>query len=84
MSVSVLDRLEGEGRHMTKVTEAAALLGSLGGKKGGKARAEALTESQRKKIAQKGGKARAKSMTPEERSEASRKAARARWDQRKS
>ena len=64
---------------MTKVTEAAALLGRLGGKKGGKARAAALTEAQRQKIARKGGRARAKNMTAEERSAAATKAARARW-----
>ena len=63
---------------MTKVSDAAALLGRLGGKKGGKARAEALTDDQRQKIARKGGKARAKKMTAEERSAAARKAARAR------
>jgi hypothetical protein len=65
---------------MTKVTDAAALLGRLGGKKGGKARAAALTDAQRQKIARKGGRARAKSMTAEQRSEAARQAARARWD----
>jgi len=64
---------------MTKVSDAAALLGRLGGKKGGKARAAALTEKQRQKIARKGGRARAKNMTAEERSETARKAARARW-----
>jgi hypothetical protein len=64
---------------MTKVSDAAALLGRLGGRKGGKARAAALTEAQRKKIARKGGKTRAKNMTAAERSDAASKAARARW-----
>lgn len=38
--------------------EAARLLGSLGGKKGGKARAEKLSPERRKEIAQKAAKAR--------------------------
>jgi hypothetical protein len=38
---------------------AAVALGRLGGLKGGKARAEALTSEQRKAIAQKGGEAKA-------------------------
>src|SRR5260370_12864792 len=79
-NVSERTELEVDRRPLTKVTDAAALLGSLGGKKGGRARAEALTERQRKKIARKGGKARAKNMTPEERSESAPKAARARWE----
>ena len=40
---------------------AAVALGKLGGKKGGKARAEALTIEQRKAIAKKAAKARWKS-----------------------
>lgn len=38
--------------------EVAKFLGSLGGKKGGKARAAALAPAARKKIAQQGAKAR--------------------------
>lgn len=49
------------------------------GKKGGPARAKALSKRRRKQIAQSGGKARAAKMTPEERSAAARKAIRARW-----
>lgn len=64
---------------MTKVSDAAALLGRLGGKKGGKARAAALTKAQGQKIVHKGGKTRAKNMTAVDRSEAASKAARARW-----
>jgi len=43
---------------MTKKSEAAKLLGRLGGLKGGKARALTLTPEQRKAIAQKGAQAR--------------------------
>ncbi len=39
-------------------SEAARLLGKLGGSKGGKARAEKLTPEQRKEIARKAAKAR--------------------------
>ena len=57
--------------------------GLAGGKKGGKARAAALTSSQRTASAQKagkiGGKARLVTMTPEQRKEIARKAALARW-----
>jgi len=47
---------------MTKksVSRAAKVLGSRGGKKGGPARAEALTKTERVTIATKGGKARAR------------------------
>jgi hypothetical protein len=61
----------------------AVALGRLGGAKGGKARAAALTSQARKEIAKKagevGGKARAKRMTKAQRSESARKAALARW-----
>lgn len=44
-----------------KLTQAAKTLGSAGGKKGGPARAEALTPNQRKAIARKGAIAKNKS-----------------------
>jgi len=44
---------------------AAVALGHLGGKKGGKARAEKLTPEQRKEIAQKAANARWKSNPPQ-------------------
>ena len=47
--------------------------------KGGKARAESLTPSERKKIARAGGKALQASRTPEQRRATALKAARARW-----
>ena len=46
---------------------------------GGRARAEALTPSQRKRIARKAGRASQAAKTPEQRSASARKAARARW-----
>ena len=61
----------------------AVALGKLGGLKGGKARAKALTAEQRTDIATKagvvGGTARAKKMTQAQRSDSARKAALARW-----
>jgi hypothetical protein len=61
----------------------AVALGRLGGAKGGKARAEALTPEKRTEIATKAGKAggtaRAKNLTKEQRSESARKASAARW-----
>lgn len=44
----------------SKLTQAAKTLGSAGGKKGGPARAEALTPNQRKSIARKGAIAKNK------------------------
>lgn len=43
------------------IHHAAQVLGSVGGKKGGPARAKKLTSTQRKAIASKGGKARGRS-----------------------
>lgn len=58
-----------------KKHEAAAMLGRLGGK----ARAKALTASQRSAIAKKAGKARLKKLTKAERRRIALKAIRARW-----
>jgi hypothetical protein len=49
------------------------------GRKGGAARARALTARQRKRIASAGGKAAAAARTPEQRSQAARRAVQARW-----
>jgi hypothetical protein len=46
---------------MASIKQAAKALGHMGGKKGGPARAEALTAEERSAIASKGGKAKAKS-----------------------
>jgi hypothetical protein len=72
---------------MAKKNPHAVALGRLGGLKGGKARAEALTEAQLSAIGRKGGmkggkkggKARAKVLTAAQRQEIARKAAAARW-----
>jgi len=64
---------------VTRISDAAALLGRRGGKIGGPARAAALKPEERAKIASSGGRARQDSMTAGERSEAARKAAKARW-----
>jgi hypothetical protein len=53
------------------------------GRKGGAARAEALTPSRRKQIAASGGRAAATKRTPEERRAAALKAIRARWAKHK-
>jgi hypothetical protein len=58
---------------------AAVALGRLGGKKGGKARAAALTAEERIESASRAAKARMDSLTPEERKKLGRKAAAARW-----
>jgi hypothetical protein len=77
-------------KEKTKNPHAVALgrLGGLaGGKKGGTARAAALTPEQRKRSARKAGKAggaaRMTTMTAQQRSEIARLAARARWAKRK-
>jgi hypothetical protein len=61
----------------------AVALGRLGGKKGGKARAENLTAEELSVIGRTagliGGKARAAALTPKRRSEIAKKAAAARW-----
>lgn len=44
-------------KQLSSLTEAARTLGARGGKKGGPARARALTQAQRTEIARKGGKA---------------------------
>lgn len=49
-----------QGHPIPKIHEHAEKLGVQGGKVGGKARAEALTASQRSSIAAKGGNAKAK------------------------
>jgi hypothetical protein len=53
------------------------------GQKGGRARAEALSPQQRRKIAQEGGKALQARRSPEERRAAALKAIRARWSKAK-
>lgn len=58
---------------------AAVALGRLGGKKGGKARAEALSAAERSAIASKAGKARLRTMTAKRRREIAQKAIEARW-----
>ena len=60
---SIVDIATGENEDTQQLNEdgknaAAVALGRLGGKKGGKARAEALTAKRRKEIAQKAAKAR--------------------------
>ncbi len=61
----------------------AVALGKLGGAKGGKARAAALSSQELSEIGRKGGKAggnaRAQKLSPKRRSEIARSAARARW-----
>jgi hypothetical protein len=49
------------------------------GRRGGKARAAALTADERSKAASKAGKARIDTLTPEQRSKIARKAAKSRW-----
>jgi len=65
----------------------AVALGKLGGAKGGKARAERLSEEQLSEIGrmggQVGGKHRAESLTAKRRSEIAKKAAAARWGKKK-
>jgi len=62
---------------------AAVELGRLGGKKGGKARAAALSSEERSAIASKAGKARMQTITAKRRREIARKAAEARWAKKK-
>lgn len=62
-----------------KKNPAAVALGRLGGQKGGKARAEALTPEERSEIASKAGRARLKHLSAKRRQEIARKAASARW-----
>ncbi len=61
----------------------AVALGRLGGRKGGIARAEALTDAELSAIGRKGGKkgglARAAALTPAKRKAIAQKAAKARW-----
>jgi hypothetical protein len=70
-----------------KKNPAAVALGRLGGLKGGKARAEALTPKQLSAIGRKagkiGGKARAAALSPSKRKEIARKASAARWAKKK-
>jgi general stress protein YciG len=47
----------------SNVSQAAKVLGSEGGRKGGPARAEVLTAAQRREIARKGGQASARKKT---------------------
>lgn len=53
------------------------------GRKGGTARAKALTAKERKSISSSGGKAAAAKRTAAQRSEIARQAARARWGKKK-
>jgi hypothetical protein len=57
----------------------AVALGRLGGAKGGKARARALTPKRRQQIAHKAAAARSRNLSPKERGELARRAALARW-----
>ena len=72
---------------MAKKNPHAVALGRLGGLKGGKARAEALTSGELSAIGRKGGKAggkaRAAALTPERRREIAQKAAAKRWGKKK-
>ena len=63
---------------MTKNPHAVAL-GRLGGAKGGRARARALTAGRRREIARQASAARTRSLSVQERRELARRAARARW-----
>jgi hypothetical protein len=60
----------------------AVALGKLGGSKGGKARAHALTALRRQEIASAAGRARARSLSSTRRQEIARLAVRARWSKR--
>ena len=66
-----------------EISRVMALMGKLGGikggKKGGVARWAGVTPENRRKIAAAGGTARAKKLTKAQRSESARKAAAARW-----
>ena len=62
----------------------AVALGRLGGAKGGRARAEALSPTRRSEIASAAGAARARLLSPAERQALARKAADARWAQQRS
>lgn len=62
-----------------KKNPAAVALGRLGGKKGGKARAAALTPKERSESARKASAARTEQLSPKRRQEIARKAAAARW-----
>jgi hypothetical protein len=59
---------------------AAVALGRLGGRKGGKARAEALTPEQRIESARRAAQARGAKLSQKQRREIARKAAKARWE----
>ena len=63
-ALRVVEEAIGEPLHQNP---AAVALGRLGGKKGGKARAKALSADQRSKIAQKAAKARWASNVPSRR-----------------
>jgi general stress protein YciG len=52
-------------------------------RRGGQARAQALTEERRREIASKAGKAAAENMSSDERTERARRAARLRWAARR-
>jgi general stress protein YciG len=52
-------------------------------RRGGQARAQALTEARRREIASKAGKAAAESLSSDERAERARRAARMRWAARR-
>jgi len=68
---------------MAKKNPNAVALGRLGGRKGGRARAEKLSAEELSRIGRRagkvGGKARARALTKEQRQEIARKAAAARW-----
>src|SRR5450755_4309084 len=67
-----------ESNAVTKNPHAVAL-GRLGGAKGGRARARALTAGRRREIARQAAAARTRSLSAQERRELARRAAQARW-----
>jgi hypothetical protein len=77
-----LGRLGGIRRAENLSAQELSEIGRLGGYKGGKARAQALTASERTAIASNAGKGRLKTMSKTERSQAARLAAKARWNKR--
>ena len=65
------------------VADAAAIMGKLGGLKGGKARAASLTPEQRSKIARLGAMALNKKLSSKQRSANARNAVLARWKKKR-
>ena len=69
-------------RMMPTKNAAAVELGTLGGRKGGPARAARMTAAERSESARKASQARWNRLTPAERSEIARKVVQARWKRR--